>query len=116
MAFKQRLEGDKDFWERGLQIEDLKKFIPRGVTDIVSGGAKGIDSQAAQYAILNNIPLKEFLPEYSKYGKYAPLRRNKEIAEYSDMALAFWDGTSKGTMHTISLFKSLGKEVLIFKF
>lgn len=100
---------------RGLHVENLEKYIPDGVTEIVSGGAKGIDRQAAEFAILNDIPLKEFLPEYSKYGRAAPLKRNAEIAEYAHMALAFWNGTSKGTLHTISLFKSLGKTVLIFK-
>lgn len=47
---------------RGLTVKDLGKYIPEGVTEIVSGGAKGIDACAREYAIQNGIKLTEFLP------------------------------------------------------
>lgn len=31
---------------RNLKIDDLGKYLPEGVTEIVSGGAKGIDTCA----------------------------------------------------------------------
>jgi hypothetical protein len=46
------------------------------VDEIVSGGAIGIDRCAKEYAIRNNITLREFLPEYNKFGRSAPLKRN----------------------------------------
>ncbi|MEG1778773.1 MAG: hypothetical protein RR263_01630, partial [Oscillospiraceae bacterium] len=49
-----------------------------------------------------NIPIKVFLPDYSIYGKNAPLIRNKLIADYCDYLIAFWDFKSTGTAHTIS--------------
>ncbi len=33
----------------------------------------------------------------------------------ADEALAFWDGSSRGTAYTIELFKKLGKKVTIIK-
>ena len=100
---------------RTLQIQNIGDYLPEGVTEIVSGGAKGIDRLAAVYAKENHIPLTEFLPDYERYGRAAPLKRNTEIAEYADMALAFWDGVSKGTKYTISLFEKRGKNVIIIK-
>ncbi len=79
----------------------------------MSGGARGIDTCAAEYANKKGIKLIEFLPEYSRYGRGAPLKRNEKIAEYADEAIAFWDGRSKGTKYAIELFKRLGKRVEI---
>ena len=86
---------------RGLDINDLEKYLPKGTTEIVSGGAKGIDSCARSYALIHGIKLTEFLPEYEKYGRSAPLKRNITITDYSDLVLAFWDGKSTGTKFVI---------------
>lgn len=98
---------------RALWIESPEDYLPEGITEIVSGGARGIDSAAADYARRNGIRLTEFLPEYERYGRAAPLKRNHAIAEYADEALAFWDGRSRGTAYTIELFRKLGKKVTI---
>ena len=86
---------------RGLHVDDLRQYLPKETTEIVSGGAKGIDSDARAYAQAHGIPLKEFLPEYQKYGRGAPLKRNLLIIEYADVVLAFWDGESCGTKYVI---------------
>lgn len=98
---------------RSLNVENLGDYLPSDVSEIVSGGAKGIDSQAAEYARQNGLTLTEFLPDYARYGRGAPLKRNEQIAEYADAALAFWDSKSKGTKYTISLFEKLGKRVVV---
>lgn len=86
---------------RGVTINNLEDYLPKDVTEIVTGGAKGVDTCAEEYALAHNIKLTKFLPEYSKYRKSAPLKRNLQIIEYSDLVLAFWDGTSRGTKHVI---------------
>lgn len=86
---------------RGLHIDNLEYYIPNNVTEIVSGGAKGIDSCAREYAIAHNITLTEYLPEYEKYGRYAPLKRNIAMIKNVDGVYAFWDGSSKGTKFVI---------------
>lgn len=86
---------------RGSIVNDLGKYLPADTTEIVSGGAKGIDTCAEQYAKQNGIPLKVFYPEYEKYGRGAPLKRNIQIIDYADTVLAFWDGTSRGTAFVI---------------
>lgn len=77
-------------------------------------GAKGIDTCAREYAVSNGIKLTEFLPEYEKYGRSAPLKRNITIIENADLVLAFWDGTSRGTKFVIDNCKSHGIPVKVF--
>ena len=61
---------------RNLTVTDFSDYIPHEVCEIVSGGARGIDSCAANYAETRGMKLTEFLPEYNKFGKSAPLKRN----------------------------------------
>ena len=98
---------------RTLQIEHLGAYLPDDVTEILSGGAKGVDTSAREYALANNIKLSEFLPEYKRYGKGAPLRRNLTIIENADLVLAFWDGQSRGTKFVIDQCKQRGVPVRI---
>ena len=93
---------------RSINRIDLKPYIST-CDEIVSGGAKGIDSCASEYAHKSNIKLTEFLPEYSRYGKAAPIIRNKKIVDYSDEIIAFWDGKSKGTLSVIKYAEKSGK-------
>ena len=82
---------------RKVKIENLEEYLPEDCDEIVSGGAVGVDSCAAAFARQKGIALTEFLPEYEKYGRGAPIVRNKKIVDYADKVIAFWDGQSKGT-------------------
>ena len=86
---------------RGLQVNDLGKYLPDEVTEIISGGARGVDTSAREYATEHGLKLTEYLPEYNKYGRSAPLKRNITIIESADLVLAFWDGKSPGTRFVI---------------
>lgn len=99
---------------RGIQEFDLSKYLPEGTTEIVSGGAKGVDTIARNYATANDIKLTEFLPEYHKFSRSAPLKRNIQIIEYADIVLAFWDGVSRGTKFVIDNCKKMGVESRVF--
>ena len=98
---------------RGLIIEDLGEYIPKGVTEIVSGGATGVDTCAKKYATENGLKYTEFLPEYEKYKRGAPLKRNLKIIDYADTVIAFWDGQSRGTKHVIENCRKTGKEIRV---
>ena len=86
---------------RGLLVDDLGAYLPKETTEIVSGGAKGIDTCARESALRHGLKLTEYLPEYSRYGRGAPLKRNITIIENADLVLAFWDGKSRGTKYVI---------------
>lgn len=99
---------------RNLSVENLEKYLPHGIDEIVSGGARGIDSCAEKYAINNNIKFTVFLPEYEKYGRTAPLKRNLQIINYADEIVAFWDKKSRGTKFVIDNCRKQGKHIKIF--
>ena len=93
-----------------INIEDYLKFIP---DTIVSGGARGADTYAMDFARQHGLKLIVFFPDYEKYGRQAPLMRNKLIVEECDCLLAFWDGQAKGTKFTLDYAKEKGKPVKI---
>lgn len=94
---------------RGLSVPDLAQYLPPETTAIVSGGARGVDTSARQYAQQNGLELIEFLPDYRRYGRGAPLRRNDAVVEAADYVVAFWDGSSHGTTYVIKRCIALGK-------
>ena len=51
---------------RGLIINDMGKYVPSECTEIISGGAVGVDKCVADYARKNNIKLTEILPEVDR--------------------------------------------------
>ena len=99
---------------RTLWIDDFSPFLPANTTEIISGGAKGIDSSARLYALRHQIPLPEYLPDYQKYGRRAPLIRNIDIIRRADLVLAFWDGRSTGTVHVIRKCRETGVPYRVF--
>ncbi len=94
---------------KNAYIDDLTPYLPADCTEIVSGGAKGIDTCAAEYARAHGLLLTEFLPQYEKYSRAAPIVRNKQIVEYADAVIAMWDGSSKGTASVIRYCETVGK-------
>lgn len=99
---------------RGLTVPDLGKYLPTDTTEIVSGGARGVDACAREYARRHGLKLTEFLPDYAQYGRQAPLRRNLQIIDYADRVLAFWDGQSHGTTYVIRQCRLQGKPIRVF--
>ena len=98
---------------RSITNFDLTEYIPEDTTLIISGGAKGIDALAEEYADKHKISKLIMRPDYKKYGKAAPLLRNKKMVDLSDIIIIIWDGKSKGTKFTIDYAKAQGKEVII---
>lgn len=96
-----------------LSIGELLKT--KKIDTIVSGGATGADALAKLYAEAHGIDFVEFLPDWATYGRAAGPIRNKQIIEYCDEVLAFWNGESKGTKSAINLAKKADKKVHIVK-
>lgn len=99
---------------RTLRDVDLSEYIPPDATEIITGGAYGIDTLAERYAASRGIPVRVFRPNYEMLGKLAPLARNDQIVDAADMVVAVWDGVSTGTRYTISRAQRLNKPVKIY--
>jgi hypothetical protein len=87
------------------RLEAVREFVSKldPITNVlVTGGARGVDQTAAEEARDRNVRVVEYRPNYNKYGRGAPLRRNTEIVLGSDSLVAFWDGESTGTLDTLA--------------
>ena len=115
--------GSRDYgvWydEDGNKHQDLsevREFIgslPACVT-IISGGAKGVDTAAEQAAVEFDLSLKVWKADWATYGKRAGMVRNRQIVDDADCVIAFWDGFSSGTKHTIEEARARGKFTIVF--
>ena len=99
---------------RNLRVDNLQDYLPPTTTEIVSGGARGIDTCARNYALKQKIKLTEFLPDYDKYGRAAPLKRNLQIINHADLVITFWNGKSRGTHHVINECKKRNKKIKLY--
>ncbi len=86
----------------------LDKYLA-DADEIVSGGARGVDTSAAEFAKRRGVKLVEILPKYNIYGRGATIVRNKEIVDCADKVIVFWDGSSKGTLSVIKYAQSINK-------
>lgn len=86
-----------------LNLKKMIQRIPQNCSEIVSGGAVGVDAAAKEIAQLLKITYTEFPPQYDLYGQQAPMVRNGQIVDRADLVLAFWDLASRGTASTLNL-------------
>jgi Protein of unknown function (DUF2493). len=84
--------------------------------EIVSGTAGGADRLGERYAEEKGYKLTKFPADWEKFGKGAGYIRNKQMAEYADALIVFWDGESSGTKHMINLAKKEGIKVKIVRY
>lgn len=71
-------------------------------TEIVSGGADGVDDLGEAWAEENNVAVERKNADWDRHGKSAGPKRNKEMARYADKVVVVWDGESTGTRNMIT--------------
>lgn len=116
------IAGSRGFNDYKLLKQKLAYFLkthnlkPEEI-EIVSGGAKGADRLGEQFAIEYNIKIKQFIPDWDRYGKSAGIRRNAEMGKYGNACIVFWDGKSRGSKHMIevSIKEGLELEIIMYK-
>ena len=98
---------------RSITDFDLRPYIGNDAELIISGGASGVDSLAEAFADKNKISKLIIYPDYKKYGKFAPLKRNEKMVELADTVIIVWDGKSNGTKYTIEYAKRRNKKITL---
>lgn len=94
------------------RVRRVVKLLPSD-SFIVSGGARGPDTVAWETALDRNLRCLVIKPQYARFGKIAPIVRNREIVDKSERVCAFWDGRSRGTAYTIAYAVFKGRPVTI---
>lgn len=83
------------------------------ITEIVSGGARGVDSMGEKLAREKHLDLQIMQALWDIHGKSAGHRRNRDMAEYTDIAIVLWDGKSRGAKNMIDTMKKLDKPCIV---
>lgn len=86
------------------------------VTEVVSGGARGVDRLGEEWARSQGIPVRRFPADWDRYGRRAGPVRNQEMADYAEALIAIWDGNSAGTRDMIGRARAKGIPVFIYKY
>lgn len=86
-----------------------------GISEVVSGGARGVDRLGELFAKEQDVPIKQFIPDWNgPLDKAAGHARNRDMGDYADALIALWDGQSKGTKGMIEYAKKKGLQVYVY--
>lgn len=117
--------GGRDFTDRKMFVEAMEPiregqrwgYDPCGKSDkdhleIISGGAKGADSLAIEYAKAFSLPLQVFEADWENQGSFAGPARNKRMLDEGkpDIVIAFPGG--RGTADMVRKARKAGVEVI----
>ena len=107
------IAGSRNFTDYALLKQECDKYE---ITEVVSGTAAGADYYGEVYALEKELPCTRFPADWKKHGNLAGRIRNREMADYGERLIAFWDGKSPGTRHMIKCAKARKLEVIIIKY
>jgi hypothetical protein len=109
------IAGSRDIEDYNTLLAAIKECPFNGeITEVVSGGARGVDRLGEKYARESNLSLLKFIPDWETHGKRAGYLRNTKMAKNADALIAIWDGESNGTKHMIETAKSLGLKYFVY--
>ena len=108
-----------------LTPEDKEYLKTLGITEVVSGAAKGVDEDAIVWAEENNLPCTKMPAKWedithadakirtrfdgTKYDVLAGFRRNEEMAKISEACVVFKGGN--GTAHMMKMAKKYNLKI-----
>src|SRR5262245_11253362 len=98
-------------------LEAVRAYVRAQPADtvIISGGARGVDQVAVDTARRLQLAYEVYPADWTRYGKRAGFLRNITIVDNADAVVAFWDGVSRGTKHTIDYANERRKLARVFR-
>jgi predicted Rossmann fold nucleotide-binding protein DprA/Smf involved in DNA uptake len=112
--------GSQDHYWPSLACTKCRRMVVRigeivaksgiDVTTVISGGAKGIDRYGELWASSEKIPIQKYIPEWTKYGKAAGPKRNRQMISegLAEAAIVIWDGVSPGSYDMFTAAQAAG--------
>lgn len=112
--------GSRDYPRLDVVRLRILRFGPNAV--LIVGGARGPDRVAEEIGRDVGMDVRVFRADWSRYGRSAGYRRNADmVRELMDgppddrrLVVAFYDGRSKGTAHTMTTARRNGLDVEIW--
>lgn len=118
-SFKVIIAGGRDFADYTLLKSKLDIALSSKThldIEIISGTARGADRLGEKYSMEAGHSLKKFPADWDTHGKSAGHIRNRQMGDYADALVAFWDGSSRGTKGMIEYMRKLNKPVRVIKY
>ena len=120
MDYRVIIAGCRDFEDYALLKERCNHYLCEKMEThnviIVSGHASGADTLGERFAEEHGLQCEIHPADWGKYGRSAGPIRNAEMAEVSDVLIAFWDGQNPGTRSMIELARKKGLQVSVVYF
>ena len=121
---KMIIAGSRDFTDYGYVCRAMKEvtnsmLLP--VTEEICGMQEGVDLLGKRWADERGIPVKPFYPDWGRYGLSAGPKRNKEMADYADYLVLFWDEVvrgkiGRGSSNMLNTMRRLGKPFKVINY
>lgn len=109
-------------------IKMLQPYVKYGpISEVVCGGAPGVDTEGAHWANHVGVPVKYFRADWenidvpgaviktrrdgTKYNAVAGLWRNRDMAVYGEVLLLIWNGSSSGSGDMFMQMKKVNKPI-----
>jgi predicted Rossmann fold nucleotide-binding protein DprA/Smf involved in DNA uptake len=110
--------GSRNFTDKTFFNNKISEWITKygKPNRIISGGAKGADTLAADYARERGIELIIYFPDWTQYGKAAGPIRNTLIINHCTHVLAFPSKNGIGTQDSLQKAEKLGKDITVYFF
>lgn len=105
------IAGPRDLFDYKL-VEQAVQLSQFEITEVVSGGAPGVDTNGEKWASIHKVPIKRFPADWAKHGRAAGPIRNQEMAMYAGALIAIYTG-SPGTKNMINQAKARDLKMFI---
>jgi len=105
-------------WNNDRIMREVLGYMAEYMTLLIHGDARGADRKAAEWCEEHGSCDCLAVPaDWERHGKSAGFKRNLEMLDMLDKrfdtVVAFWDGKSRGTMHTIENARERGIVCLV---
>jgi len=115
------IAGSRSFTDYNMLKTEVDKYLEYNTNKedtiiIVSGTARGADQLGERYAREKGYRLERYPANWDLYGRSAGYRRNEQMGKIADLAILFWDGSSRGTVHMRDIMVKLGKDYNVIRF
>lgn len=107
------IAGSRDIEDYEL-LKRVMQNVPWEITEVISGGYKGVDTLAIRWAEEKKIPCIVMKANWTSFGPAAGPIRNSEMAKVGEALVLVWDGHSKGSKDILARMRKKRTACYVF--